>query len=195
VGIASDGKVGSVLLFSERELTRVRDVAMPTDSSTSRKLLLYVLANLGCDPKAVEMGPDLDEMLQRCDAALLIGDRAIDEAERRPELVKLDLGEEWKRITGFPMVFGVFAARLDAPEDELRRVHADLVAQLERFEQDDDWRATVVASTAERSEFKVERVESYFQEVRNRLDDDCREGLQLFLSEVCGMSDEISWFE
>lgn len=194
VGIASDGKVGSVLLFSERELGDIRDVAMPTDSSTSRKLLLYLLAESGHAPESVQMGPDLDEMLQRCDAALLIGDRAIDEAARRPELVKLDLGEEWKRLTGYPMVFGVFAATLDAPPEELARVHSDLLSQLERFEQDEKWRATVVASTAARSEFNVGRVEIYFREVRNRLDDECRKGLEKFLVEVCGMNGEINWF-
>jgi chorismate dehydratase len=194
VGIASDGRVGSVLLFSEKELDDIRDIAMPTDSSTSRKLLLYLLAKSGHAPESIQMGPDLDEMLQRCDAALLIGDRAIDEAARRPELVKLDLGEEWKRITGYPMVFGVFAATLDAPSEELVRVHTDLLSQLERFEQDEEWRATVVASTAARSEFNVERVETYFREVRNRLDDECRKGLEKFLVEVCGMNEEINWF-
>ena len=47
------------------------------------------------------MGPDLGQMLERCDGALLIGDRALDEAARHPELVRMDLGEAWKDWTGF----------------------------------------------------------------------------------------------
>ena len=43
IGIASVGAVGSVLLFSKRELTQIRDIALPTDSSTSKKLVLYIL--------------------------------------------------------------------------------------------------------------------------------------------------------
>ena len=39
IGIASDGGVGSVLLFGDRPIEEMRDVAVPTDSSTSRTLL------------------------------------------------------------------------------------------------------------------------------------------------------------
>ena len=67
LGIASKGKVGSVLLFGNREIEEMRDVALPTDSSTSRKLLMYLFKSKGIDPRAVEMGPDLEKMLKRCD--------------------------------------------------------------------------------------------------------------------------------
>ena len=36
IGIASDGGVGSVLLFGDRPIEDMRDIAVPTDSSTSR---------------------------------------------------------------------------------------------------------------------------------------------------------------
>jgi chorismate dehydratase len=195
VGISSDGNVGSVLLFSKKKLDEIERVAMPTDSSTSRKLLMYLLAELGLNPDTIEMGPNLGDMLDKCDAALLIGDRAIDESTRRPELVKLDLGAEWKRVTGYPMVFGVFAARSDAPTVQLSAVHTDLVNQLEKFENDSEWRATVVNTTATRTEFDIERVDSYFDEVNNRLDERCKLGLQKFLKDVCRMDEEINWFD
>ena len=50
------------------------------------------------------MGPDLHGMLDRCDGALLIGDRALESAREYPDLVELDLGlEKWKRVSGHPM--------------------------------------------------------------------------------------------
>ena len=107
MGIISDGSVGSVLLFGEREIEEMRDVALPTDSATSRRLLMYLLNKRGHDPRPVEMGPDLESMLERCDGALLIGDRALHEAQKRPDLVRMDLGMEWKDVTGLPMVFAV----------------------------------------------------------------------------------------
>ena len=61
------------------------------------------------------MGRDLDEMLAIADAALIIGDPAlaIDPASLARRW--LDLGGEWKRMTGLPMVFAVWAARPGVP--------------------------------------------------------------------------------
>ena len=50
------------------------------------------------------MGPDLDTMLERCDGALLIGDRALDRAKTNPELVRLDLGQAWLELTGLSLI-------------------------------------------------------------------------------------------
>ena len=81
------------------------------------------------------MGPDLSHMLDICDAALLIGDRALDEANRFPELVKLDLGSEWKRITGLPMVFAVFAALNTEDKHMLNMAHNELLDNAIKFKQ------------------------------------------------------------
>ena len=91
--IASHGAVGSVLLFGNRDPSQMRDIALPTDSSTSRKLCMWLLNEMGIQPRPVDMGPDLSQMLDRCDGALLIGDRALDEAARHPELIRMDLGQ------------------------------------------------------------------------------------------------------
>ena len=98
------------------------------DSSSSVALLKFLLKERGLDPRPVEMGPDLDTMLERCDGALLIGDRALDRAKTNPELVQLDLGQAWLDLTGQPMVFGVFAARKDTPVDVVQAAHQALAA-------------------------------------------------------------------
>ena len=82
------------------------------------------------------MGPDLDTMLERCDGALLIGDRALDRAKSNPELVQLDLGQAWLELTGQPMVFGVFAARKDTPIEAVQSAHQALLERLDAFERD-----------------------------------------------------------
>ena len=83
VGISSNGKVGSVLLFGNMNIDEMKSIALPTDSATSRKLLIYLLRNIGLNPETVEMGPDLENMLENCDGALLIGDRALWESEKK----------------------------------------------------------------------------------------------------------------
>ena len=187
--IASNGEVGSVLLFGDRDPAQMRDVALPTDSSTSRKLCMWVLKEMGLTPRPVDMGPDLKQMLDRCDGALLIGDRALDEAARHPELVRMDLGEAWRELTGFPMVFAVYAARNDAPSEILESAHKLLVNQLESFENSEDVRNAVIESTARRSGFTTERISKYFGEVVNRLDIEGRKGLDHFLKEVCELTE------
>ena len=90
------GHVGSVLLFGDRPPDHMRDIAFPTDSSTSKRLLRWYLEKQGLDPRTIDLGPDLGSMLQQCDGALLIGDRALRAASEHPSLVQLDLGAEWR---------------------------------------------------------------------------------------------------
>ena len=194
LGIVSKGNVGSVLLFGSRPIESMRDIALPSDSSTSQSLLKWLLEENNLDPKLMEMGPDIETMLSDCDGALLIGDRALSAASRDPGLVQLDLGAEWTNLTGFPMVFGVFAARMDSPIELVREAHDDMVEQYSLFESDSKVRATVIGAAAERLGFTMERMESYFErEVSNVLDSSSISGLLHFLREVCGMEEEPTW--
>ena len=187
--IASDGEVGSVLLFGNRDPSLMRDIALPTDSATSRKLCMWILNQMGLNPRPVDMGPDLGQMLERCDGALLIGDRALDEAARHPELVRMDLGEAWKDWTGFPMVFAVYAARIDAPAGPLKEAHKLLLEQLSAFEQSSEVRSEFIEATSNRSGYSPSRIDKYFDEVINRLDSEGQKGLDYFLTQVCGLED------
>ena len=185
--IASNGNVGSVLLFGNTDPSQMRDIALPTDSATSRKLCMWILKEMGFNPRPVDMGPDLGQMLERCDGALLIGDRALDEAANHPELVRMDLGQTWLELTGHPMVFAVYAAHKDAPVDMLEEAYQLLLSQLYSFESDPIVRNSITESTAKRSGFSKSRIEQYFDEVVLRLDENGKLGLNYFLDEVCGL--------
>ena len=194
IGIVSNGKVGSVLLFGNRPIENMRDIALPTDSSTSKVLLSWIVKNRGLDPKFIETGPDINSMLEKCDGALLIGDRAILASISHPELVRMDLGAEWTKVTGLPMVFGVFVARRDSSMDILRHAHSEMIKQVELFENDQIWRSSVISRTAKKLGFPEDRVAEYFRsEVRNRMSQDDIDGLLLFLEEACGMVEPPVW--
>ncbi len=62
----------------------------------------------GVTPVAMPMAPDLDAMLARADAALIIGDVALFLDPPAP-IRKIDLGELWTRETGLPFVYAVWA--------------------------------------------------------------------------------------
>jgi chorismate dehydratase len=116
VCIASDGAAASVLLFSGRLVEQVRTVAVDTSSRTSAALLRILMRErFGADPVFTDEPPDLAAMLARHDAALLIGDRALDAGrDHPPGLLVYDLGAEWKALTGLPFVFAFWAGRAGA---------------------------------------------------------------------------------
>ena len=109
VAIGSRGPVRSVLLFHRGNPDAIRRVALDTSSRTSVALCRVLLRErLGRDPEYVDHPPDLGAMLQTADAALLIGDPALYEESGLP---RIDLGEEWLRVTGKPFVFAFWAGR------------------------------------------------------------------------------------
>ena len=188
LGICSKGEVGSVLLFGTKPLEKMESIALPSDSSSSVALMKYILEQKHLKPKLTVMGPDVDKMLEFADGALIIGDRALDASRLHPEKVKLDLGMEWQRITGNPMVFGVFAARKDTPHENIERAYLSLLQQLVEFESNATRRELIVKLSSESSGLSSSRLDQYFSEVFNRLDEQHIVGLNRFLKDACGLA-------
>jgi len=115
-GIACRGPVRSILLVSKVPFDRVQTLAADLGSRTSVMLARVILAHRhGATPEVTPMRADLSSMLAAADAALIIGDPALllDPVALRQEYAVLDLGEEWVRYTGLPMVFAVWAGRAE----------------------------------------------------------------------------------
>ena len=196
IGIVGRESVGSVLLFGNRPIETMRDIALPSDSSTSNMLMRWILKQRGLDPKYVKMGPDMDLMLDECDGALIIGDRAIAAAINNPDLVRMDLGREWAEITGLPMVFGVFAARKDSNGLSISRARELMLNNYNIFLEQEDVRDIVISNASKKVNLSVERVGEYYDnEVSNLLNPESIKGLKLFLEEVCKQKSGVDWFD
>lgn len=111
--IGSDGAVRSVLLFTKKAPREVQSVAADTSSHTSVALLRVLLADcFNAHPPFVDHAPDIAAMLQAHDAALIIGDNALEAAQNPPAGTEIiDLGAQWKKMTGLPFVFAAWIAR------------------------------------------------------------------------------------
>jgi len=113
-GISSDGEVMSVLLARRergRPLSEARSVALTNESATSHVLAQLTLERfLGASPMYEVVSGAPEWALDRHDAALFIGDTAL-EVRRKDGVTTLDLGGVWRRRTGLPMVYAVWAAR------------------------------------------------------------------------------------
>jgi chorismate dehydratase len=112
LGIACNGPVRSILLISHVPAPEIRSLAVDCSSRTSVALAEVVLRErFGVAPRMIPHGPQLDLMLQNVDAGLLIGDPALRLHPDELPYHVYDLGQEWKWMTGLPMVFAVWAAR------------------------------------------------------------------------------------
>jgi chorismate dehydratase len=112
VCIGSTGPVASVALFSQKPIGAVRSVALDDSSRTSAALVRVLCAERwGLAPSFSAHGPDLPSMLRQSDAALLIGDPALEADPDRLGVLKIDLGAEWTALTGLPFVWALWAGR------------------------------------------------------------------------------------
>jgi chorismate dehydratase len=127
--IASKSRVRSLLLVrrASQPLTQLRSVAADTASRTTlayARILFHKWGN--ADVPFLPLAADLDRMLERADAAILIGDPALLALEEQSnrfartgeELVYHDLAHEWRALTGLPFVSAVWAAAQGSSLDE-----------------------------------------------------------------------------
>jgi len=76
--VTSRGPVASVAIYTRVEPRDIRSIAMDTSSRTSVALATVLLSRVyGVNVHALPMAPDLEAMLARADAALIIGDAAL----------------------------------------------------------------------------------------------------------------------
>lgn len=113
--IAADGPVRSVLLMSKMPIESIRTIALDTSSLSGANMLRIVLAEAyHLAPEFVRADPQPERMLEQADAALVIGDPAM--LHPKDGLHVLDLAEQWRKLTGLPAVFAVWAGRGITPE-------------------------------------------------------------------------------
>jgi chorismate dehydratase len=179
IAIASKNAVRSILLVSKVPLEKIRSVATDDSSRTSAALVkIFLRKFVGINPGFRRQKAVLEEMLQWHDAALLIGDPAL-QANTKNYYV-YDLGEQWRRWTGRPFVFAFWAVRKAAlaglsPEVDVTRI----------FQQSRDnglkHLAEIVESWAPRLSLPAPLVREYLTEnIDYSLDPENLEGLQLF---------------
>ena len=179
VAIASRRPVRSILLVSRVPVDQIRTVALDTSSMTSVALTKILFDKwLGGGRTFIPMEPNIEKMLAAHDAALVIGDPALQ--IDRSRYLTLDLAEEWIRRTGKPFVFAFWAVRQDALQEappelvtifQQSRDHGLETASLDRIAREWSPRLNLTESA----------VRFYLTEnIHYQLDASCLEGLQLF---------------
>jgi chorismate dehydratase len=113
--VTSRGPVASVAIYTRRDPRDIRTIAMDTSSRTSVALATIMLRRrFDASPEPAPMAPDLEAMLERNDAALIIGDVALFLEHEASGVTKIDLGQEWTAMTGLPFVYACWTGWPDA---------------------------------------------------------------------------------
>jgi chorismate dehydratase len=185
--IASKERVRSLLLVrrADRPLEKLRSVAADTASRTTlayARILFHKWGNP--DVPFVPMAADLDSMLDRTDAAIIIGDPALMALEERAnrfertgeELVYHDMAEEWRALTGLPFVSAVWGAAHGSLLDE--SVEEDLIRSRDHGLRNID---ALAAEWKRRIPLSEETIRTYLTEnIHYVLDEECVEGMAGF---------------
>jgi len=134
LAISCDGPVRSVALFSRVPPTDLdkATILVTASSRTSVALLELLCRDLWrVRPRFVQAraeASDLDALAALPhDGVLVIGDPALLLAARGAYVHHTDLGDAWKRWTGLPFVFAVWAARRQSAGAAVRAIHRALL--------------------------------------------------------------------
>lgn len=175
VCVGSQKEVLSVVLVSkDTELEQIRSVALDESSRTSATLVKILFREfLDHEPAWTTRSPDLEEMLERNDAALIIGDPGMTFPRRG--LKVWDMANLWRAYTGLGFVFAMWMIA-DGHIERARQVdfgaaRDEGVAHTEN----------IVAEYEKKIPMEVSELRKYLTEnIVFRVDESMKRGLQLY---------------
>jgi len=180
LAIATRREVLSVRLFSKVPFERIRQVALDESSLTSSMLLQILLKRLhGIQPRYANHPPHLEAMLQKADAALLIGDAGLIVSDTDACPYVMDLGEAWWRWTKLPFIWALWLtnekASLPVLTDLMHTAYAWGEAHLD----------SIIESEAQRTGLPHSLCDRYLRKVMTyRIDESFLQGLERFRAEI-----------
>jgi chorismate dehydratase len=170
---------------ANQPLTGIRSVAADTASRTTVAYTRVLFHQWGNPAVAfLPMAADLDAMLARADAAIVIGDPAMMAFEERAnrfertgeELVYHDLAAEWRQLTGLPFVSAVWGVGAGTPLDD--GLTEDFIRSRDHGLKNIE---PLVEHWSKRLPLSKEMIRTYLTEnIHYVLDDECVEGMRGF---------------
>lgn len=180
VCVGAREKVRSVCLVTKGEdLEQVKSVALDVSSKTSVALTKIIFREfLGFEPIWKTAEPNLNEMLETSDCALLIGDPALviaDFKAQKPKtknrLRKFDLVEIWREFTGFGFVFAMWMTRNEFCEIDFAAARDEGLNHLDE----------IISNYETEINLSHEEFKKYLSEnISYSIDDEMQKGLELY---------------
>ena len=205
MAVASKNEVRSILVFSKVPIELAQSFALDTNSRSSVGLVRVLCQrHWNIAPEFIDSAPDVEEMLARADAALIIGDPALRlrlkvdhfgakvpqgkggccEGEDEPivkgveTLFVYDVAQQWREMTGLPCVLAIWVARRGTVTPEI----------ISDFQASREYGLAHLGEIAEGAALKLDlpprSLEKYLSEnIDFSLDDENLAGLNLYFEE------------
>ena len=135
-GVACDGAVGSVCLFSDVPVQEIKTVLLDYQSRTSVVLLKILLKEYWkISPVFIQATEGYETEFMNTTGALIIGDRALHLQSLAENKYIYDLGLAWKELTGLPFVFAMWVSNKKLPEEFIWAFNEANKAGLDKLEE------------------------------------------------------------
>ncbi|HRO43660.1 MAG TPA: menaquinone biosynthesis protein [Flavipsychrobacter sp.] len=172
-GIAADGNVVSVCIFSQVPMEDIEVVYLDYQSRTSVKLAQILLKNYWKQDVVFKPATEnFIEYINGTNAGVIIGDRALQQLNNFGYVY--DLATAWKDFTGLPFVFAAWIANKDLPADFIRLFNEANKEGLNHIDE-------VVSE----NHFPYYDLKKYYTEnIHYFLDEEKKKGMELFLSMI-----------
>lgn len=173
--LSTNGEVRTVLLVSNTPFDDITDIFLDYRSRSSVALCRILAARAWKREYRWHPAPEEFDItaMSEGEAAVMIGDRCFEYARQFNH--RLDLGVEWKKLTGLPFVFACWVSARKLPDSFTALFNKALRKGLERKEE-------AVALLKEDAVATPEEVIDYLSHnIDFSLDDRKREALELFL--------------
>jgi chorismate dehydratase len=170
-GIAAEGEVASVCLFSEVPMQEIKKIYLDYQSRSSVALLKWLMKEFwGLDAELINATDDsFRDEIKGTTAGLVIGNRALQ--QRKISTFIYDLSSEWKKITGLPFVFAAWVSKKEFSAEfvkEFNEANADGLKHLDEI--------------AQANPFPDFDLKKYYQfNISYKLDEQKTEGMKKFL--------------
>lgn len=168
VSISADGALRSILLVSKKPIEELAagKVALTAKSETSHCLLKIILHDSyqAVPEYFITQSSATGEVLAEADAVLFIGDDALFNYHNRQEgLFYYDIGAEWKKLTGLPMVYAVWVIRREYAHAQPELLHTACERVAGGFKYGLDHIDQAVAAFVDRLPFSREQISTYLK--------------------------------
>ncbi len=168
VCVGSQEEVLSVVLVSKNtQLEEIRSVALDESSRTSATLVKVIFREfLAREPEWTICSPNIDEMLDRNDAALIIGDPGM--TFPRTGLKVWDMAGLWRNYTGLGFVFAMWMVRNEAIDVDFAGARDEGVTKIEEI------------VDAYKDQIPMDLKRYLTENIVYRIDESMQRGLQLY---------------
>jgi len=133
--IYADGDTGSIYLISKDE--EISSICLPSNSATAVEMVKIIMMHKGKNVNFKFFNPKdgMNNEMNKCDAALFIGDDGIRAREKFENKFKIiDVGREWKEITKKGAVYALWLINKNSAyekKEEIKFFHKILKSSIE----------------------------------------------------------------